>query len=57
MKGLRDAPLDFQGCRKFSEKKIHLRHEDEDKIAPVKGRKKKITMAKVTKKWEKIHSC
>ena len=38
---IRDAPLDFQGGRKFYEKKNHPRHEDEKKFAPVRGREKK----------------
>ena len=43
MSAFRDAPLDFQGGRKFyGEKKIHPRHEDEKKNFPLSGGVKKI---------------
>ena len=37
---LRDAPLAFQGGRKFSEKKNPPRHEGEKKSSPLAGEKK-----------------
>ena len=47
----RDAPLDFQGGRKFSEKKFPLAMNVKKKFAPVRGRKKILSSpGKVTEK-------